>query len=187
MHGWPLLGFFYDVSVFQVDVKDRIESLQLTDIPGEAIDINTGNTRNRGVEAEGDYDLLRVWDAPEAQHLSVFVNASYLDARFTSVITAADAGKIPAYAPGYVLKAGVTLRRDNVYKFSLVVDSVGHQYFQDSDQPIVSAAGTTPALIPSYTVADLAGDYTIAGHLRLLAGILPVSAAVITLVKRASR
>jgi Fe(3+) dicitrate transport protein len=167
VHGWPLLGFYYDVSVFQVNVKDRIESLALTQTPGETIDVNTGNTRSRGVEAETSYDLLRLWDGPESTHLSVFVNGSYLDARFTSTINPALAGSIPAYSPRYVAKAGVTLRRDGAYKLSVVVDSVGKQYFQDSDQPI----GTTPAQIPSYTVADVGAEYVVAGQLRLLGGI----------------
>ena len=61
----------------------------------------------------------------------------------------------------------VTLQRDRVYKLSLVVQSVGAQYFQDNNQ---SVAGT-PAKIPAYTVLDLSADYVIAGHLRLLAGI----------------
>ncbi len=26
VHGWPSVGLYYDVSVFQVNVKDRIES-----------------------------------------------------------------------------------------------------------------------------------------------------------------
>jgi Fe(3+) dicitrate transport protein len=76
-------------------------------------------------------------------------------------------GKPRAYAPDYVLKAGVTLRQDQIYKVSLIADSVASQYFQDSDQ----AVGTTPARIPTYTVADRAGDYVAVGHLRLLGGI----------------
>jgi Fe(3+) dicitrate transport protein len=30
---------------------------------------------------------------------------------------------------------------------------------------------STPAHIPTYTVADLAGDYVIAGHFRILGGV----------------
>jgi Fe(3+) dicitrate transport protein len=165
-HGWPLPGFYYDASLFQVDVKNRIESESIT--PTETIDVNTGNTRSRGVELESSYDLLRLAPAlSPAEHLDVFANASLLDATFTGSIIPGQTGKTPAYAPHYVFKTGVTLRRDQVYKVSLVLDSVGAQYFQDSDTP---AAGT-PAQIPSYTVLDLSADYVIAGHLRLLAGI----------------
>jgi Fe(3+) dicitrate transport protein len=166
VHGWPRLGLYYDVSVFQVNVKDRIESQQLTQT--ETIDVNTGNTRSRGIELEGHYDVLRLFSTIESNlHLDAFANASLLDARFTSSIVPGQTGKIPAYAPHGVFKAGITAREDDRYKVSLVVNTVGSQYFQDSDRSI----GSTPAHIPTYTVADLAGDYVIAGHLRLLGGI----------------
>ncbi len=166
VHGWPSVGLYYDVSVFQVNVKDRIESEQLTQT--ETINVNTGNTRSRGVELEGHYDLLRLWaNADSNVHLDAFANVSLLDARFTNSIIPGQAGKVPAYAPRGVFKAGLTARQDNLYKVSLIVDTVGSQFFQDSDKPV----GTTPALIPTYTVLDLAADYTIAGHFRLLGGV----------------
>jgi Fe(3+) dicitrate transport protein len=166
VHGWPLLGFYYDVSVFQVDVKNRIESEQITQI--ETLDVNTGSTRNRGVEFEGSYDLLRLWEASATnEHLSLFANGSLLNAQFTSSIIPGQVGKVPAYAPHHVLKAGLLWREDNHYKVSLVLDSVAAQYYQDND----AAVGTTPALIPTYTVLDLAADYTFADHWRLLAGV----------------
>lgn len=166
VHGWPSVGLYYDVSVFQVNVKDRLESEHLTQT--ETIDVNTGDTRSRGVELEGHYDLLRLFPAIASNiHLDAFANASLLDARFTSSIIPGQTGKIPAYAPHGVFKAGITAREDDHYKVSLVVNTVGSQFFQDSNLPI----GSTPAHIPTYTVADLAGDYVIAGHLRILAGV----------------
>jgi Fe(3+) dicitrate transport protein len=166
VHGWPILGFYYDVSLFDVEVKNRIESQEISLV--ESIDVNTGSTRNRGAEFEGSYDLLRLWSSsPSDEHLSLFANGSLLDAHFTNSIIPGQEGKIPAYAPHYVLKTGVTWREDNRYKVSLVLDCVGSEYFQDSDEPL----GTTPALIPTYTVVDLAADYILADHWRLLAGV----------------
>jgi Fe(3+) dicitrate transport protein len=166
VHGWPSTGSYYDVSLFQVDVHDRIESRQITQT--ETIDVNTGNTRSRGAELEGSYDVLRPGSSsPSDRHLTIFANASLLNARFTSSALPNQTGKTPAYAPDYVLKAGVTLRRDADYKVSLVVDSVGSQFFQDSNLP----TATTPARIPAYTVADCSGEYFVFGGLRVLAGI----------------
>jgi Fe(3+) dicitrate transport protein len=166
VHGWPVAGFYYDVSLFQVNVHDRIESRQLSQT--ETIDVNTGNTRSRGAELEGAYDVLRLWASVSAElHLDVFANASLLNARFTGSKLPNQTGKTPAYAPNYVLKAGATLRKDAHYKLSLIVDSVDSQFFQDSNAPI----GSTPARIPSYTVADVSGEYTLIGGLRLLGGI----------------
>jgi Fe(3+) dicitrate transport protein len=130
--------------------------------------VNTGSTRNRGVEFEGSYDLLRLWSASATnEHLSLFANGSLLDAHFTSSIIPGQVGKTPAYAPHYVLKTGLIWREDNRYKVSLFLDCVGAQYFQDSDESL----GTTPALIPSYTVLDVAADYSLADHWHLLAGV----------------
>jgi Fe(3+) dicitrate transport protein len=170
VHGWPTLGLYYDVSIFQVNVKDRIESQQLTQT--ETIDVNTGNTRSRGLEFEGHYDLLRLSSSVASSlHLDAFANASLLDARFTNSIIPGQTGKIPAYAPHGVFKAGITAREDGHYKISLLLDTVGSQFFQDSDRSI----GSTAAHIPTYSVADLAGDYVIAGYLRLLAGVSNLS------------
>ncbi len=166
VHGWPALGLYYDVSLFQVNVHDRIEARQFSQT--ETVDVNTGNTRSRGAELEGSYDVLRLWTSLPAQwHLDAFANASLLNARFTSSALPNQTGKTPAYAPDYVMKAGATLRRDRHFKVSLIVDSVDSQFFQDSNAPI----GSTPARIPTYTVADVSGEYTIIGGLRLLAGI----------------
>lgn len=174
VHGWPVVGFYYDVSLFQVDVHDRIESRALT--PTETIDANTGNTRSRGAELEGSYDVLRLWrDSAGDRHLTIFANASLLNARFTSSALLNQTGKTPAYAPDYVLKAGATLRRDAHYKVSLIVDSVDSQFFQDSNLPFLQPGNpqivATPARIPSYTVMDFSGEYNISGGLRVLAGI----------------
>jgi Fe(3+) dicitrate transport protein len=166
VHGWPRTGLYYDVSLFQVNVRNRIESEAITQT--ETIDVNTGDTRSRGVEAEGSFDFLSL--APNLageHHLDVFANASLLDAHFTSSIIPGQAGKIPAYAPHYVVKSGVTWRRDQGFHVSLIANLVGSQYFQDSDEALAG----TPAKIPTYTVVDLNSDYTLFGHLRLLGGI----------------
>ena len=166
VHGWPSPGLYYDVGLFQVNVHDRIEAQALNTTT--TIDVNTGNTRSRGVELEGSYDVLRWWsDTPSDRHFDLFANASYLDAKFTSSRLLNQAGKTPAYAPDYVVKAGVTLRQDRQYKVSLIVDSVGSQFFQDSNLAIA----TTPARIPKYTLLDLSGEYKVGGHLRLLGGV----------------
>ena len=166
VHGWPLLALYYDASVFQVNVKNSIESLPLT--PTESVNVNTGDQRSRGVEAETSYDLLQLWPAATAgEHLTLFVNASYLKAIYTSSVTAGQAGKTPPYAPHYVLKGGLTLSAAPGLKLSLIVDAVGAQYFQASDAGI----GPMPAQIPAYTVVDFSGDYRFAAHWRVLGGI----------------
>ncbi|MGH8295030.1 MAG: TonB-dependent receptor family protein [Steroidobacteraceae bacterium] len=166
VHGWPLKGFYYDASLFQVNVKNSIETEQLT--PIESIDVNTGDSRSRGVEAQASYDLLRLWPAtPDGEHLTLFANASYLNAVYTRSIVPGLTGKTPPYAPNYVLKGGLTLTEAPGLKLSLIVDAVGSQYFQVSDEGI----GSMPARIPAYTVVDFSGEYKFAGHWKVLGGI----------------
>ncbi len=172
VHGWPVLGLYYDASVFQVNVKNSIETLSLT--PTESIDVNTGDQRSRGVEAETSYDLLQLWPAvPDGAHLTLFANGSYLKAVYTSSISATQAGKTPPYSPHYVLKGGLTLSMAAGLKLSLIVDAVGAQYFQSSDAGVAGVAGAIamPAQIPAYTVVDLSGEYKFLGHWRVLGGI----------------
>src|SRR6185312_489330 len=172
VHGWPVIGLYYDASIFQVNVKNSIETEQLSRTV--SIDINTGNARSRGVEAETSYDLLQlVPGVPGGGHLMLFANASYLDSVYTSSITPGQAGKTPPYAPHYVLKGGLTLSMAPGFKLSLIVDAVGAQYFQSSDAGIPGVAGAIamPARIPAYTVADFSGEYKFLGHWRVLGGI----------------
>jgi Fe(3+) dicitrate transport protein len=175
VHGWPVLGLYYDISVFQVNVRNRIESQQISQT--QSIDVNTGNTRSRGVEGEGSYDLLKLWpEAPDSEHLTVFLNAAYLNATFTSSIIANQTGKTPAYSPNYVVKGGLTFSEAPGLKLSLIVDAVGSQFFQDSNTPFGPAPATpmnpaTPARIPAYTIADFSGEYEFGGHWRVLGGI----------------
>jgi Fe(3+) dicitrate transport protein len=166
VHGWPLKGFYYDISAFQVNVRNRIESEQLSQTA--SININTGDTRSRGIEAESSYDLLQLRStAPDGEHLTLFVNGSYLNARFTNSIIPGQAGKTPAYAPDYVLKCGLTYTEAPGVKLSLIVDAVGSQYVQDNNLPVAG----TPARIPAYAVADFSGEYRLGAHWRLLGGV----------------
>jgi Fe(3+) dicitrate transport protein len=175
VHGWPRTGLYYDVSLFEVDVKHRIESLSApsTTDPQATINVNTGDTRSRGLEAEIHYDVLRlVHSAPDTEHLELYANASLLRARFTASI-AGLAGSTPAFAPHYLVRFGALWRTTDRFKVSLNVQSVASSYFQDSDRPIgvPGASNYLPAQTPSYTVVDLAGDFTVLPNVRLLAGI----------------
>ncbi len=56
-------------------------------------------------------------------------------------------------------------------KLSLTAVSSAAQYWQDSDQAFGSGASYLPARIPAYTVLDLAGDWQLDRHVKLLAGV----------------
>ena len=173
VHGTPADGLFYDVSLFRIDVKDRIESQQIPNAPpGNTINVNTGDTRHRGFEGQVDYDFLAAADPKTNRHLSVFASLSLLDSDFTSS-NRGFVGNTPAFSPSHLARIGMAYREDKKFKFALSVVSVASQYWQDSnlDNATPEASNYIPAKVPSYTVADLSADWWVAPQIRLLGGV----------------
>jgi Fe(3+) dicitrate transport protein len=173
VHGTPANGLFYDVSLFLVNVKDRIESQQIDGAaPGNTINVNTGDTRHRGFEGQIDYDFLAAVDPKTSRHLSVFANLSLLDSEFTASAKGFK-GNTPAFSPDYLARIGLAYREDKKFKFALSVVSVASQYWQDSNLANAdpSMGNFIPAKVPSYTVADLSADWWVTPEIRLLGGI----------------
>jgi Fe(3+) dicitrate transport protein len=167
VHGTPLPGLFYDLSVFQIDFRNRIETRRLN--ATDVINVNTGNTRHRGFEGEVSYDLLGGRKTDE--HLTAFFSLSLLDARFVGSDNPTQIGKRPAFAPKAIMKGGITWRETGRYSVSLNGLAVGSQFFQDSNLPVGSGAASVPAKLSAYQVFDLAGEWTVIPHLRLHAGV----------------
>lgn len=167
VHGTPITGLYYDASVFWIDFKNRIETQRVN--ATDVINVNSGDTRHRGFEGELSYDFLARGDS--GRHLIAFASLSLLNARFTDSANPAQVGLIPAYAPRYLAKAGLTWRTDAGVKLSLTGVSVASQYWQDSNQPRGAGDAFLPARIPQYTVWDLAGDWQLTPWLRLLGGV----------------
>ena len=170
MHGVPTTGLYYDVSLFWIDFKNQIEAVQLNNV--DVIEVNTGDTRSRGLEGQLNYDFFAPTALAEhGEHLEAFINASLLNARYVASAIPGQVGKIPAYAPRYLLKAGVTWRVEQRIKLSLTAVSSAAQFWQSSDQSLGSGATYLPARIPAYTVLDVAGDWQLNRSVKLLAGI----------------
>jgi len=167
VHGTPVTGLFYDVSLFWIDFRNRIETIALNNT--DLVNVNSGDTRHRGFEGQLSYDFLahRGGDV----HLVAFGNLSLLDATFVKSRTPGQVGKTPAYAPGLIAKYGLTLRKDRQFDMSFTGISVSSQYWQDSNAPAGSGYNFIPARIPAYAVFDLAADIYLSPHFRLLAGV----------------
>ena len=163
VHGTPIVGLWYDVSLFWIDFDNRIESIAINNV--DVTNENTGDTRHRGFEGELSYDYLAY--QKNTRHLTAFANVQLLDATFTDSSLAGQVGKTPAFAPHTVVKAGLTFRQDKRFNLSLTAVSVSSEYWQDSD----AGLPTLPSKIPAYYTLDLSGDYQITHNLRLLAGV----------------
>lgn len=176
--GRTAAGFAYNVSLFQVNAKNKIES-QGNGIAGQTVSVNSGDARSRGLEGQWSYDLFRqLGERPAGQALNWTFNASLLDAKITRSQTLVSAGGPTlagnrlAYAPRHVVKTGLTWRDGNAFKAALLLTSVGEQYWADNNQPrVVSGVEVTPAKIRAVSLADLSFDWTVVPHVRLLGGV----------------
>lgn len=167
VHGTPVTGLFYDVSLFQINFSNRIESRRLN--ATDVINVNTGNTRHRGFEGEVSYDFLA--GRGTAEHLTAFLNLALLDARFVGSDNPAQIGKRPAFAPTSIVKGGITWRETGKYSVALTGLAVSSQFFQDSNLPVGSGASLVPAKVPAFQVFDLSGEWRVLPRLRLQGGV----------------
>ncbi|MCB5226139.1 TonB-dependent receptor [Alishewanella sp. 16-MA] len=154
----------FDVSVFRIDFKDKVEQIQvnITDVER----VNSGDSRHQGLEFAVEYTLLDT-----ATHtLTWFGNGSLLDTEITNSVTTALIGNDTAFAPNHVIRTGLLFNHDKL-SASLSATLVGAQYWQDSNQARGNDATEIAAKIPSYQVIDFSADYQLAHNWTLYGGI----------------
>jgi Fe(3+) dicitrate transport protein len=201
VHGTPYKGFWYDVGLFWMLFDNRTETQNISNT--DFIILNTGSTRNRGLEGELYYDLMAPFEHPpivEVQaepgkavvdaksppvpgfsiadyhplKLIAFSNVQFLDATYTEsalLIPGTDktlVGNDPAFAPDFLLKGGLQLRKDLCFDITFSAVYVSQQFWQDTN---IGNAQIPKAHIPAYKVFNLTGDWYITKNLRLIAGI----------------
>lgn len=156
----PIDNLVLDLSVFQIDFKDKIEQIQVNVSDIERI--NSGDSRHRGIELSLDYGL--------SESLSWFANASLLDAEITRSVTASLVGNEAAFSPDHIFRTGL-IYKHNGLSVTLAATSVGEQYWQDSNRAAGTGNNVIDAEIPSYQVVDLNGEYQLSSQWTVYMGI----------------
>jgi Fe(3+) dicitrate transport protein len=106
--------------------------------------------------------------------LIAFSNVQFLDAEFTeSTLLIPDTnrtivGNTPAFAPNFLMKGGLQLRKDNCFDITFSALYVSQQFWQDTN---VGNAAIPKAQIAPYKLFNLTGDYYLTRNLRTIAGI----------------
>ncbi|MGA7275059.1 MAG: TonB-dependent receptor plug domain-containing protein, partial [Candidatus Udaeobacter sp.] len=203
VHGTPYKGFWYDVGAFWMLFDNRTETINTSNT--DFIVLNTGDTRNRGLEGELYYDFLAPFEHPPIVYvqpepgkgvvddkgksppvpgvsmadyhplkLIAFSNVQYLNAEYTEsslLIPGTNrtlVGNNPAFAPEFLMKGGLQLRKDNCFDITFSAVFVSQQFWQDTD---IGNAQIPKGHIPPYKVFNLTGDWYLTRYLRLIAGI----------------
>ncbi|HEY2569262.1 MAG TPA: TonB-dependent receptor plug domain-containing protein [Candidatus Udaeobacter sp.] len=201
VHGTPYKGFWYDLGLFWMLFDNRTETQNIGNT--DFIILNTGSTRNRGLEGELSYDFLAPFQHPPIAlqpepgkdvadkskdipvpgvlptdyrplKLIAFSNVQFLDATYieSSLLVPGTnhtlVGNTPAFAPNFLMKGGLQLRKDNCFDITFSAIYVSQQFWQDQD---VGNAAIPKALIAPYKLFNLTGDYYVTRNLRIIGGI----------------
>lgn len=169
--GYPMPWVYWDTSLFYLDFEDQIGTVQLPRGISEVR--NVGAARHYGWEFATEVGSLALYDylqdtalATRFGDVSLFGSVMLLDAEFTSGnppecvdVPAGPSclhGKTPAYAPNYLVRAGVEYAFPDIFKASLLTTVVDDQYGNDNNTP--------DFFIPQYTVSDLTMEANVWGE-----------------------
>ena len=118
---------------------------------------NVGRSINRGVDLSTELDLIGFSDrlrgtthGEDWGALSVYANASLLDAEFVSGPLD---GRTPQYAPEFMFRTGLIYRLTGRLKFSFLGTFVDDHFANDNN--------TADFRIPAYQVWDLTAEFTV--------------------------
>ncbi len=155
LRGEPLPWLRYDASAFLTDYENYFGTVT---VGAQTQNQNVGDVQYDGFDLSAEADLVGLIDsargdgpklAGQIGSFSLYGNASFLSAEFTEGPLT---GKEPAYAPNYVVKAGVIWRfLEGKAKIALLSTFVEDHYWADNNL----AGGTGLTAIPAYGVWDL--------------------------------
>lgn len=142
--GRPAQGATFDVSAFVVDYRNRFGRV------GSSIR-NVGRSRNVGLSAATEVDLLQLAGGDGRRGLSWYGNVQLLDAEF---VAGPLDGRTPQYAPEVMFRTGLVYRVPGRVKLAFLVTHLDRHFADDAN----TRTPTADWLIPAYTVADFTAE-----------------------------
>lgn len=149
--------WYADVTAFYLSYKDRIGQLLKADQPPLYNDYrlrtNISDARNIGIEAFAEANLWRLI-APKdsSQRLSLFINASVIDARYVNTDDASIRNRRVELVPPVTFRTGVSWTRGRFRSsFNWAFTA---EHFTDATNARRTASAVN-GIIPAYAVADL--------------------------------
>ncbi len=157
-YAFELTGFclFYNGKIGQILRADRPPLFNDYRYRG-----NISNARNFGIECFGELELLqrlyRTGPADQHWRMSVFVNFSYVDARYVDTQDPSIRNKKVEMVPPYMLRTGLTIRK-KTFAISGQFSQVGQHYSDATNARRTATA--VEGIIPTYRVVDITARYS---------------------------
>ncbi|WP_338876135.1 TonB-dependent receptor [Spirosoma sp. SC4-14] len=153
--------FTYELTLFYLKYKDRIGLLLKADQPPLYLDYrlrtNISDSRNLGIEAFGEIDLLKMTGHKTGSWgWSVFANLSLIDARYINTEDPTIRNKLVEQVPPVLLRTGTTIRRGS-FSATLQYAYTGQQ-FTDATNAIRTSTAVN-GVIPAYQIMDLSAAW----------------------------
>ena len=161
VRGTPQPWLTFDTSLFLIDYDGRFGRV------GNNLQ-NVGRSINRGWDISTEVDLVKAIDTARGSNFaetfgsfSLYANVEFLDAEFVSGPLD---GRVPQYAPDYLLRTGAIYRWRDRVKVALMGTMVDEHFADDGNGP--------DYYVPGYSVWDLTAEAKVyKDHVRVLAGI----------------
>ncbi len=154
----PLEWLSYDTSVFLLSFKDQIGSVTQDGLTSFE---NVGDAIHKGIDVSINADMLQLFAKSDRYgKLDLYMNATYLDAEFTS---GPNDGKTPQYAPSSIFRTGLNYTYQDKLKVSLGGTFLSDHFANDNNSDEFKT--------PGYMVWDLTAEYKVLENLRILAGV----------------
>ena len=160
----------YDISGFMLLYDNRIGNIDQVDeqtfIPYR-YRTNVAKATVQGIEAVFEVDWWKIFFADTSKvSLSTFVNASYINARYTESENSAYNNKLVEFVPPVTFKTGATFAYKKFsisYQYSFVKEHYtdATNAGKDNDGNLIFISNAIIGTIPSYSVMDLSLKYEI--------------------------
>ena len=152
---------YVDFSVYYLRYNDRIGSVLQVDEQTYVLyryRTNISDSRNIGAECFAELDMIKLFNKNAKHKFSIYVNASYTDAKYISSQQSGFNNKIVELVPQTILRSGLTYKYKN---FSTTVQgSYTAEQFSDASNSKFSTNAIT-GIIPAYTIFDFSAQYTL--------------------------
>lgn len=165
-------GFFnYDISVFYLKYNGRIGSVLKSDPQTFRVyryRTNVSDSRNYGIEAFGEVNVLRLLHPLSENTLNIFGNIGVIDAKYIDSQESAIDGNEVELVPPLSIKTGISYAKDKLkisYQFSYT-----HEHYTDATN-VIFTPSAIEGIIPSYYVMDVGASYKFNKHFGLEGGV----------------
>lgn len=151
---------YVDFSVYYLRYNNRIGSVLQVDQATYVLyryRTNISDSRNIGAECFAELDMIKLFNKKAKHKLSIYVNASYTDARYISSQQSGFNNNLVELVPTSILRSGLT------YKFKNFSTTVQGSYTADQFADASNSKFSTNAItgiIPAYTICDWSAQYT---------------------------